>query len=337
MIAEIALWTPAVSTTGHRIDQVFLFLVALCGSMGLFIALLLIGFCIRYRRRASAVGNPEETVPPPWLEWGWTITPAILLVSVCFWSGTVYIEARQPPPEATPIYMVGKQWMWKVQHPEGQREINTLHVPVNRPVKLIFISEDVIHSFYVPAFRLHQDVLPARYTTTWFEATEPGSYHLFCSQYCGTNHSGMVGEVIVMEPANYQRWLTETADGSLAKKGEQVFLKYRCLSCHHNEAGSQGPNLEELYGRRVPLNNGEAAVANEAYIRESILNPSRKIVAGHTDIMPSFQGQISEEEIIAFTEFLKQLGSGETPRRVEDFPPPPETPPITSASPRSAP
>jgi cytochrome c oxidase subunit 2 len=324
MIADIALWTPSVSTTGHRVDQVFLFLVALCGSVGMLVAVLMIGFCVRYRRRPADVGNPNATVPPAWLEWGWTITPAIILGSICFWSGAIYVFAYQPPREATPIYMVGKQWMWKVQHPEGQREINTLHVPANRPIKMVLISEDVIHSFYVPAFRLHMDVLPARYTSTWFEATEPGTYHLFCSQYCGTNHSGMIGKVIVMPPAEYQRWLKQSAEGSLAKKGRQVFLKYRCLSCHSTEAGSQGPNLEEIYGRSVPLADGRVVEANDAYIRESIINPSKKIVAGHADIMPSFQGQISEEEIIAFTAFLEELKQGETPRRVEQFPPPPK-------------
>jgi cytochrome c oxidase subunit 2 len=191
-------------------------------------------------------------------------------------------------------------------------------------------SEDVIHSFFVPAFRLHMDVLPHRYTSTWFEATRPGTYHLFCSQYCGTSHSKMVGQVVVMEPADYQQWLTSSADGSLAAKGQQALLKYRCLSCHSASASARAPDLAQLPGSRVPLRDGRSVVADDNYIRESILNPSAKVVAGHADIMPSFAGQVSEEEVIAIRTYLAALPQGQAPPRIEEFPPPRATPPINT-------
>jgi cytochrome c oxidase subunit 2 len=313
-----------------HVDGLSLALFTVCFAVGLFIALLLIGFCIRYRRRTSDVGNPPATRQSHTLEWFWTLTPLVIFVGFFLWGGAVYYAAFSPPPDAMPLYVVGKQWMWKFQHPEGQREIATLHVPAGRPVKLVMISEDVIHSFFVPAFRLHMDVLPQRYTSAWFQATKPGAYHLFCSQYCGTNHAGMVGEVIVLEPAEYQAWLTYSAEGSLALQGRQMVLKYRCLSCHSATATSRAPLLEGLMGSRVPLKDGRTIVADENYVRESILQPSAKIVAGHADIMPSFQGQISEEEIIAVNTYLRSPQSGQTPDRVESFPPPVTTPQINT-------
>ena len=328
MIAEIAIWNPAASTTAVQVDLLLCFLVAMCGSVGMLVAVLLIYFCIRYRRRPGDTENPPSSEQSQALEWFWTLTPVGLFVFTFAWGAGVYWSAFQPPPEATPLYVVAKQWMWKFQHPEGQREINTLHVPLGRPVKLVMVSEDVIHSFFVPSFRLHMDVLPQRYTTAWFEATRPGTYRLFCSQYCGTNHSGMVGQVVVLEPAEYQDWLTHTAEGSLALKGRQVFLKYRCLSCHSASGTARAPLLEDLLGAPVPLKDGSVVIADETYIRESIYRPSAKIVAGHSDIMPSFAGQISEEEVIAITAFLRSLHAGQTPQRVESFPPPSDTPPI---------
>jgi cytochrome c oxidase subunit 2 len=283
-------------------------------------------------------------VPPPTeaaqsLEWFWTLTPMVIFVGIFIWGALVYFDAYRAPDDATPIYVVGKQWMWKIQHPEGQREINELHVPAGRPFKLILTSEDVIHSFFVPDFRIHQDVLPNRYTSVWFQATRPGTYHLFCSQYCGTNHAGMIGSVIVMEPADYQNWLHLCAEGSLALEGAKVFRKYRCISCHSADENARAPVLEELYGKLVHYHRpGETAAtqnwrtvrADEDYIRESILDPSAKIVAGYENIMPTFRGQISEEEIIQIIAFIQSLKRGQTPRRVEEYPPPVTTPPINS-------
>jgi cytochrome c oxidase subunit 2 len=302
-----------------------------CFAVGTLVAVLLIGFSIYYRRRPGNDATPPATQQSHLLEWFWTLTPLAIFVGFFAWGGTIYLSAFSPPADALPLYVVGKQWMWKFQHPEGQREIATLHVPAGRPVKLVMISEDVIHSFFVPAFRLHMDVLPQRYTSAWFQATKPGTYHLFCSQYCGTNHAGMVGKVVVLEPADYQEWLTYSAEGSLALQGRQAVLKYRCLSCHGANATARAPSLEELFGSRVPLRNGEVATADENYIRESIFRPGAKVVAGHMDIMPSFAGQVSEEEVIAIIAYLRSLGRGETPPRVEDFPAPATTPPINSS------
>jgi cytochrome c oxidase subunit 2 len=262
------------------------------------------------------------------LELFWTVTPLGIFMVFFVWGATIYFGAYRAPDDATPIYVVGRQWMWKLQHPEGQREINELHVAAGRPFKLMLISEDVIHSFFVPEFRLHMDVLPNRYTSTWFCATRPGTYHLFCSQYCGTNHAGMVGRVIVMEPAEYEAWLDSGAEGSLALEGRKTFLKYRCISCHEGTGQGRAPTLEELYGRPVPLRDGRTVVADDQYIRESILAPEAKIVAGYESIMPTFRTQVSEEEIIQLIAFIRNLKRGDTPPRVEGYPPPATTPPI---------
>ncbi len=330
MIGQISIWTPPASTTAVRVDWVCLFLFTICTAVGLLVACLLIGFCIRYRRRPADSGNPPATRQSHLLEWFWTLTPLVIFVFIFAWGATVYLSAFSPPADAMPLYVVGKQWMWKFQHSEGQREIATLHVPAGRPIKLVMISEDVIHSFFVPAFRLHMDVLPQRYTSAWFQATRPGTYHLFCSQYCGTSHAGMVGQVIVLDPADYQSWLTYSAEGSLALKGRQTVLKYRCLSCHSATATARAPALERLMGSQIPLRDGRVVVADDNYIRESIYQPSAKVVAGHLDIMPSFAGQITEEEVIAIIAYLRSLELGQTPPRVEDFPAPVATPPINS-------
>ncbi len=330
MFAEIALWPQQASTTAARVDHLFYFLFIVCGGVGLLVAFLLIYFAVHYRRRPGDVGPPPKTEPSRALEWFWTLTPLAIFMIMFTWGGMVYFDAFRAPDDATPIYVVGKQWMWKFQHPEGQREINTLHVAVGQPVKLLMTSEDVIHSFFVPEFRVHMDVLPERYTTTWFQPTRAGEYHLFCSQYCGTNHAGMIGTVIVMEPADYQRWLHLHAEGSLALQGRKTFLKYRCISCHSADEHARAPVLENLYGKQVALRDGRTVLADEAYLRESILDPGAKIVAGYENIMPTFRGQVSEEEIIELIAFLRSLKPGETPKRVESFPPPATTPPINT-------
>jgi cytochrome c oxidase subunit 2 len=240
----------------------------------------------------------------------------------------VYFGAYRAPDDATPVYVVAKQWMWKFQHPEGQREINTLHLAVGQPVKLLMTSEDVIHSFFVPEFRVHMDVLPERYTSVWFKPTRAGEYHLFCSQYCGTDHAGMIGTVTVMEPADYQRWLHLQAEGSLALQGRKVFLEFRCVSCHSADENARAPVLEDLYGKPVHLRDGRTIIADEAYLRESIYDPGAKIVAGWENIMPTFRGQVDEQKIVELIAFIKSLKRGETPRRVESYPPPTTTPPI---------
>jgi cytochrome c oxidase subunit 2 len=329
MLAEVALFPKQASTVALEVDKLFYFLVSICGAVGLMVAFLLILFSVRYRRSRQPAAPPKTDAHPA-LEWFWTLTPLVIFMVMFMWGAEVYVDAYRPPDNALRIYGVGKQWMWKFQHSEGQREINSLHVPLGQPVQILLISEDVIHSFFVPAFRTHMDVLPNRYTSVWFQATEAGTYHLFCSQYCGTNHAGMVGQVVVMPPADFERWLQFGADGSLAQQGRQVFLKYRCLSCHTGREDARAPVLEELFGKAVPLADGRAAIADEAYLRESILNPGAKIVAGWQNIMPTFQGQITEEEILALVAYFQSLKHGETPPRVEDYPPPASTPAVSN-------
>jgi cytochrome c oxidase subunit 2 len=328
MIAEIALYPPEASSTASQVDMLFLFLLIVCSAVGLLVAFLMIYFCVRYRRRPSETGNPPETPSSHALEWFWTLTPLVIFLAMFVWGAKVYFGAYRAPDNAGTVYVVGKQWMWKFQHPEGQREINTLHVPVGRPVRLVMTSEDVIHSLFIPDFRIHMDLLPERYTSVWFEPTQAGTYHLFCSQYCGTNHAGMVGQVIAMEPGQYANWLHGKAEGSLGLEGRKTFLKYRCDSCHSADAVARAPVLEGLYGRPVALDDGRVVTADENYLRESILYPSAKIVAGYENIMPTFKGQVSEEEILALIAFIKSLKPGETPNRVESYPPPASTPPI---------
>ena len=247
MFAEIALFPQQASTTASQVDMLFLFLFVVCGTVTLLVACLLVYFSVRYRRRPGEVGNPPETPSSHALEWSWTLAPLAIFMVMFVWGAEVYFAAYRPPDDAATIYVVGKQWMWKFQHPEGQREINMLHVPVGRPIRLLMTSEDVIHSLFIPDFRIHMDLLPERYTSVWFQATRPGTYHLFCSQYCGTNHAGMTGQVVAMEPADYDRWLHLGAEGSMALEGRKMFLKYRCVSCHSADADARAPVLENLF------------------------------------------------------------------------------------------
>ncbi len=327
MFAEI-IWFPRQgSTTAHDVDALLIGLLTVTGAVSLLVACLLIGFAVRYRRRPDTP-TPDPHQPNVLLEMFWTLTPLAIFLFFFAWGVKVYFGAYRAPDDAQVVYGVGKQWMWKFQHPGGQREINELHVPVGRPVKVVLTSEDVIHSFYVPEFRVHMDVLPGRYTTVWFEATEPGTYKLFCSQYCGTNHAGMIGTVVAMKPADYEAWLHGRAEGSQALEGRKIFLKYRCLSCHSADEYARAPVLEELYGKRIPLTNGATVLADEDYLRESVYEPGKQIVAGWRNIMPSFKGQVTESEMVELIAYLRSLRRGQTPRRVEDYPPPVTTPPI---------
>ena len=224
------------------------------------------------------------------------------------WGAVIYSRQGAPPRGATEVYVVAKQWMWKLQHEEGQREINELHVPVGRDVKLILTSQDVIHSFYVPAFRIKQDVLPGRYTTAWFHPTKAGTYHLFCAEYCGSQHSGMIGQVVVLEPAQYQAWLSGGgATGTLASNGQNLFCSLGCSTCHRFDIQGRGPNLAGLFGKPVQLEDGRVITADENYIRESILTPGAKVVSGFKPIMPVFQGLVNEEQLNALVAYVKSL------------------------------
>ena len=325
MHSSIALFPAQASTTAHSVDQLLVFLAVTTGSVGLLVAFLLIYFSVKYRRRPGQVAPPPKTNAWHGLEWFWTLAPVPVFVVMFVWGARVYVGAYRAPDDATVVYGIGKQWMWKFQHPEGQREINALHVPVGHAVRMLLTSEDVIHSFFVPAFRIHMDVLPERFTSVWFQPTEPGTYHLFCSQYCGTEHAQMAGTVVAMEPADYQHWLQSTAEGSLALQGRKIFLKYRCISCHSADADARAPVLEGLFGQQVALRDGRTVVADEDYIRESILHPAAKIVAGYDPIMPTFEGIVSTEELVQLIGYIRSLEPGQTPRRVESFPPPVNT------------
>jgi cytochrome c oxidase subunit 2 len=298
------------------VDHLLYFLMAISVFFTLLIAFLVAYFAVRYRRRApleSAADNRQTDTGHGGafiLEVAWTVIPFGLVMVMFAWGASVYFTIARPPDDAIQIWAVGKQWMWKIQHMEGQREINELHIPVDKAVKVTMTSEDVIHSFYVPAFRTKQDVLPGRYTTTWFKGTKPGKYHLFCAEYCGTKHSGMIGSVYVMEQKDYQAWLSGgTGEGSLASNGGKLFQDLACSNCHHLD-GTQGrcPNLVNVFGSRVQLSNGSTVIADEAYIRESILSPSAKVVSGFEPVMPTFQGLVTEEGLLQLVEYIKSLG-----------------------------
>jgi cytochrome c oxidase subunit II len=314
MLRDFPLFPLQASTYAAREDALFFFLVAVSAFFVALIFLLILLFAVRYRRR-----SPEERArsvrEPLWLELAWTLIPLGLTVIIFLWGARLFFFASRPPANAMEINVVGKQWMWRLQHPEGPREINELHVPVGTPVKLTMTSEDVIHSFFVPAFRIKRDVVPGRYITAWFEATKTGEYHLFCTQYCGTQHAGMIGRVIVMEPVEYERWLRGGGAGLLpAAQGEVLFQRLACGACHRPDNTGRGPSLVGLFGQPVRLEGGGTATADEGYIRESILMPQAKIVAGFQPIMPTFKGQVSEEGILQIIAYIKSLGPVERAR-----------------------
>jgi cytochrome c oxidase subunit 2 len=321
MNTDFQLLPEQASTMAPRVDALFWFVTAVCAFFIVLIAVLLLFFAVRYRRKTEDY-FPKPVVGSRVLEITWSVLPLVLLLGMFGWGATIYLDIFRPPDNCLEIYVIGKQWMWQLQHPGGQRETNLLHIPVGRPVKLILTSEDVLHDFYVPAFRVKMDAVPGKYTYTWFEATKPGSYHLFCALYCGTDHSRMIGKVIAMEPAEYEEWLGQQADRSLALQGRQLFQKLQCVTCHTGRSDARAPVLEALYGKRVQLEGGGIVVADESYLRESILYPARKVVAGWRPIMPSFKGQVSEDDLIRLVAFLKALQPGGTPPRVEDATPP---------------
>jgi cytochrome c oxidase subunit II len=319
---DVVLFPEQASTHAVQVDALFFFLLGLSGFVAVSIFALNFYFAIKYRRRSDA-DRPAAVASSLKLELAWSLIPLAIFLFIFVWGAQLYFSWARPPDDCMEVYCVGKQWMWKFQHLGGQREINRLHVPVDQPVKLTMISQDVIHSFFVPAFRIHQDVLPEpRYTTVWFQATKPGTYHLFCSQYCGTDHAKMVGEVIVLDRDAFKRWLETGVDGSMAVEGRKLFQKLQCVTCHSADSRARAPVLEDLYGRTVHLQDGRIVRAEEAYIRESILYPDAKIVAGFQSIMPPFKGQVNEEEIAQLIAFIKALRPGQTPRRNEEADPP---------------
>ena len=305
-------WIPLVpesaSSFSWKVDALYFYLSGVTLFFALLISSTLVFFVIRYRRR-TPYEIPRPVAGSHKLETVWTIIPFLIAMTFFGWGATVYFQQYKRPENAIEVYVVGKQWMWKLQHATGQREINQLHVPVGRKVKLIMTSEDVIHDFFVPAFRTKADVVPGRYTEMWFEATKTGTYHLFCAEYCGMNHSGMIGSVIVMEARDFDNWLSgNTGNTTPAAAGQQLYQSLGCTSCHGaNGEGGRGPTLAGLFGKQTPLASGGTVVADEAYLRESIINPQAKLVAGFGPIMPTFQGQVTEDQLVQLLAFIKSL------------------------------
>jgi len=268
----------------------------------------IIYFAVRYRRGSKASRLAAST-GNNLLEAGWTLFPLLVSLGFFSWGATLYYHLERPPRDSLQVQVVAKQWMWKLQHAEGKKEINELHLPLGKTVTLTMTSQDVIHSFFVPAFRVKQDVVPGRYTTEWFRSTRPGEYHLFCAEYCGTDHSRMIGRIVVMEPAEYEKWLTvgET-NQPIVLEGRRLFTEKGCSGCHQANSVIRAPPLAGIYGRKVPLNSGEIVTADDQYLRDSILQPGKQISAGYDNLMPTFTGQISESEIMQIIAYLKSIG-----------------------------
>ncbi len=292
------------STFAGDVDALYFFLTAVSAFFTLLIFAVIVYFAIKYRRRPGEEETPRPILGSVKLEILWSVVPFIFTMIFFFWGARAYFKIARPPANAMEVYVVGKQWMWKTQHPNGTREINTLHVPRGQPVKLIMSSQDVIHSFYIPAFRVKQDVIPGRYTVMWFEATKVGEYRLFCAEYCGTQHSGMGGKVVVMEPQEYEAWLSGTVpDEPPAVAGQKLFASLGCLTCH----GAQAPTMAGLFGSSVELENGRTVLADEQYLRRSIMDSTSEIVKGYKPIMPSFRGQVGEEQLTSLIAYIKSL------------------------------
>ncbi len=320
MLLSLSLFPPQASTNAAEVDALYLFLVALCSLTAFGVIAAMTFFAIRYRRRpGNEVGADihGSTV----LEIIWTAIPFVILMFVFAWGASLYFKLSRPPEDAMEVFVVGRQWMWKIQHMEGRREINTLHVPLGKPVKLTMTSEDVIHAFYVPAFRVKADVVPGRYTTLWFQPTQTGEFHLFCAEYCGTEHSRMGGSIIVMQPAEYEAWLAAAPGGgglpsggsaslTPVQLGKKLFTEKACATCHLPAPGGVGPVLVGIYGQQVELASGATVKVDEAYIRESILTPLAKVVKGFPPAMPTFGGQLTEEQVMSLIAYVKSLSDG---------------------------
>ncbi|HEY3951078.1 cytochrome c oxidase subunit II [Phenylobacterium sp.] len=303
-------WPPEASIHAVRVDQLFMAFTALTVLLTAPVFILMAIFAIRYRhgRDVDRTHAPSHGVR---IETAWTLAPFLLALAFFGYSSWLFFDEGRAPPDALTIDVLAKQWMWKFEHPGGQREINDLHVPAGQPVKLVMTSQDVIHSLFLPALRLKQDVLPGRYTTLWFKADRPGIYALRCSQFCGFDHAVMAGRFVVMRPGDYARWLQAAGtDGSLAQQGFQLYRRLGCSGCHAAQSTQRAPSLEGLYGHPIPLEGGRVVVADDQYLRDSILAPNKDVAAGYQPIMPTFARQVSEADLLALVAYLKSLGAG---------------------------
>lgn len=308
---DFPLFPPSASSHAPAVDGLMAFLLAITIFFSILIASLIVFLAVRYRAGNTKVDRLGADRSHLWLEILWTLIPLGITMVIFVWGAHVFYKARSIPPNALEVFVVGKQWMWKIQHAGGQREINALHVPINQPIALTMISQDVIHNFAIPAFRIKMDVLPGRYTRQWFEATQLGEYHIFCDQYCGTLHAAMIGKVYVMTPSDYQRWLSgETVpSGSMSTAGGELFKRTGCATCHQAQGEGRGPALNGLYGNKVMLENGDVVQADDAYLRESILKPQAKLVKGYAAIMPTYQSTLSEQNVLELIAYIKTLNA----------------------------
>jgi cytochrome c oxidase subunit 2 len=299
---------PEASTQAGRVDTIFIGILILSAIITIAVFALIITFAVRYRRGSQAKRGKLPQLVSREFEIGWTTATLFLFLFLFWWAASADLTGLTVPANAIEIHVVAKQWMWKTQHASGAREINALHVPVGKPVRLIMTSQDVIHSFFVPAFRIKQDVLPDRQTETWFQATKIGVFPLLCAEYCGTDHSMMRGRIVVMRPEDYAKWLTAQPQGDdLAHRGAQLFISRGCSGCHAQASKVHAPKLEGLYGRSVQLSDGRHVTADEAYIRDSMLQPKKDVAAGYDPIMPSYKGLLDDGEIDSLTAYIRSL------------------------------
>ena len=311
MPSTLPLFPSSASTVAGDVDTLFFFILGVSAFFAVLVSVLMLYFTFKYRSKKPGAAGADIHGSLT-LELIWTGIPFIIAMVMFVWGAQVFFTLAKPPADAMDIFVVGKQWMWKVQHPEGVREINEMHVPINRPVRLTLGSEDVIHDFFIPAFRVKMDVVPGRLTTMWFTATKVGEYHIFCGQYCGTRHSGMIGTVVAMMPDDYEAWLAGgRTSGSAVQNGERLFTDLSCITCHKADSSGRGPTLVGVFGSTVQLNDGRKVLADENYLRESIMTPQAKVVQGFQPIMPTFQGLISEENLLQLIAYVKQLKPAE--------------------------
>ncbi|MBI2186797.1 MAG: cytochrome c oxidase subunit II [Acidobacteria bacterium] len=311
-MSGIPLFPEQASTLAPEVDALYFFVTAVTAFFALLVVMAVVIFAIKYRdRTGDRVGAP--IIGSIGLELSWTIIPFFISMAIFGWSTVVFFHLVRAPDQTLEIYSTGKQWMWRFQHIDGQSEINELHVPLGRPVKVIFTSEDVLHSLYIPAFRVKADAIPGRYSSVWFTPTKVGEYHLFCAEYCGTKHSGMIGRVVVMEPNEHQAWLSGGGGLSMQARGEQLFQQLGCASCHLPDGSGRGPALPGRFGTQETLANGATVTVNDTYIRESILTPQMRLVAGYQPVMPTFQGQVNEEGLMSLIEYIKSLPTAGQP------------------------
>jgi cytochrome c oxidase subunit 2 len=295
------------SNFAGRVDALYFFLVGVTAFFALLVVGFMVVFAIKFRRRQKdEVGQPVHGVLM--LELTWTFIPLVIALVIFVWGASVFFAMARPPANAREIYAVGKRWMWKFQHVSGQREINELHIPADQPIKVLISSEDVIHSVYFPAFRVKMDAVPGRLTTMWFTPTQPGRYRLFCAEYCGTRHSGMIGSVVVMPPAEFEVWLAGGPPSTnMVEAGEKLFTDLACVTCHRDDNQGRGPTLQGLAGSTVRLRGGGTATADEAYLRESILHSQVRVTEGYQPLMPTFQGLLTEEQLNQLIAYIKSL------------------------------